>query len=576
MKQLTCEMCGSTDMIKEDGVFVCQSCGCKYSVEEAKKLMIEGTVEIKGTVQVDKNNEIDALLKRVFMFLEEEKWKEADEYCEKVLDIDPENPEAYLGKLMVEYELSYISDITWYTPDFYEKKPKLESTGFYRKMCQYANDTINELLKEREYEMHGISYSDDNSTLEHVGQLVETLIIADGVRIISNRVCMNHYHLKKVIFSETVEVIEEGAFLQCRNLCDITVPNGVKIIENLTFYGCDSLTNVIIPNSVEVIKSSAFAYCPIDNLIIPSSVLKIEDCAFGEDYSNIKSIFIPDSIQEVGNYIFGSEEESDLVNLKTSKRVLKLLVEGGSLINCINLKMIELEDGTIVDPKKVLDTEKKFSPADFEDEKIEIIGPLGKNTIFLYKDSITIMRPSVTIRPTAGHVPSVTIRLKYHEINRILLKGNSLSIYKKDLILNMDEFPSLSSNNHKDLVDLCDKIRNRLLISGNTDYKYEVENISTSTSTSVSSGGCYVATCVYGSYDCPQVWTLRRYRDDTLGATWYGRTFIRTYYAISPTLVKWFGNTNWFKKMWKGKLDRMVIKLQSSGVESTPYEDKNW
>ena len=89
-------------------------------------------------------------------------------------------------------------------------------------------------------------------------------------------------------------------------------------------------------------------------------------------------------------------------------------------------------------------------------------------------------------------------------------------------------------------------------------------------------GGCYVATCVYGSYDCPQVWTLRRFRDDTLGSTWYGRLFIRTYYAISPTLVKWFGNTNWFKKMWKGKLDRMVAKLQSNGVEDTPYNDKNW
>ena len=88
--------------------------------------------------------------------------------------------------------------------------------------------------------------------------------------------------------------------------------------------------------------------------------------------------------------------------------------------------------------------------------------------------------------------------------------------------------------------------------------------------------GCYVATCVYGSYDCPQVWTLRRYRDNTLGATWYGRAFIRTYYAISPTIVKWFGNTKWFKKMWKGKLDRMVSKLQEKGVEDTPYEDKNW
>ena len=90
------------------------------------------------------------------------------------------------------------------------------------------------------------------------------------------------------------------------------------------------------------------------------------------------------------------------------------------------------------------------------------------------------------------------------------------------------------------------------------------------------SGGCYVATAVYGSYDCSQVWTLRRFRDYTLAETWYGRAFIRTYYAISPTLVKWFGHTEWFKKMWKGKLDRMVANLNAEGVEDTPYEDRNW
>ena len=89
-------------------------------------------------------------------------------------------------------------------------------------------------------------------------------------------------------------------------------------------------------------------------------------------------------------------------------------------------------------------------------------------------------------------------------------------------------------------------------------------------------GGCYVATAVYGSYDCPEVWTLRRYRDNVLASTWYGRLFIRTYYAISPTLVKWFGKTKWFKKMWKGKLDKMVADLKEEGVEDTPYEDKKW
>ena len=90
------------------------------------------------------------------------------------------------------------------------------------------------------------------------------------------------------------------------------------------------------------------------------------------------------------------------------------------------------------------------------------------------------------------------------------------------------------------------------------------------------SSGCYVATAVYGSYDSPQVWTLRRYRDYTLAESWYGRAFIKTYYAISPTLVKLFGHTEWFKKIWQGTLDRMVAKLQDEGIESTPYEDKKW
>lgn len=91
-----------------------------------------------------------------------------------------------------------------------------------------------------------------------------------------------------------------------------------------------------------------------------------------------------------------------------------------------------------------------------------------------------------------------------------------------------------------------------------------------------SQGGCYVATAIYGSYDCPEVWTLRRFRDYTLAETWYGRAFIYAYYAISPTLVKWFGKTDWFKNLWKPTLDRMVEKLNGNGVEDTPYNDRAW
>lgn len=86
--------------------------------------------------------------------------------------------------------------------------------------------------------------------------------------------------------------------------------------------------------------------------------------------------------------------------------------------------------------------------------------------------------------------------------------------------------------------------------------------------------GCYIATCIYGSYDCPQVWTLRRFRDDILDKTWYGRGFIKLYYKVSPTLVKWFGEREWFQAFWKYQLDRMVDNLKKQGFEDAYYNDK--
>lgn len=90
-----------------------------------------------------------------------------------------------------------------------------------------------------------------------------------------------------------------------------------------------------------------------------------------------------------------------------------------------------------------------------------------------------------------------------------------------------------------------------------------------------SSEGCYIATSVYGSYDCPQVWVLRRYRDYKLATRWYGRLFIKVYYAMSPVLVKIFGHTKWFRKFWVKRLNAWVKQLQAKGYEDTPYQDKS-
>ena len=98
MKRLTCEMCGSTDLIKQDGVFVCQTCGCKYSIEEAKKMMVEGTVEVTGTVKVDNSAAIENYLDMARNAIDAGNNKEADEYCNKIIEMDTANWEACLIK----------------------------------------------------------------------------------------------------------------------------------------------------------------------------------------------------------------------------------------------------------------------------------------------------------------------------------------------------------------------------------------------------------------------------------------------------------------------------------------------
>ncbi len=92
MKQLTCEMCGSTDLVKQDGFFVCQSCGCKYSVEEAKKMMIE------GVVVVDNSHLVENYLEMAMTARGSGNNSEAEAYCNKIIEIEPTNYRAWLLK----------------------------------------------------------------------------------------------------------------------------------------------------------------------------------------------------------------------------------------------------------------------------------------------------------------------------------------------------------------------------------------------------------------------------------------------------------------------------------------------
>lgn len=127
--------------------------------------------------------------------------------------------------------------------------------------------------------------------------------------------------------------------------------------------------------------------------------------------------------------------------------------------------------------------------------------------------------------------------------------------------------PLISENSNDEIIaDIREKAAKQGLIN-------TVAQASPASSSYVENGGCYIATAVYGSYDCPEVWTLRRFRDYSLAKNRCGRVFIKVYYAVSPTLVRWFGQRAWFGRFWRGPLDRLVLRLKSKGYDDGPYCD---
>ena len=81
------------------------------------------------------------LLKRAFMFLEDGNWQEADAYCEKVLDIDPENAQAYLGKLMAERQVKKPEALADCVKPF-------DGSKNYQKVIRFGGAALREQLDE--------------------------------------------------------------------------------------------------------------------------------------------------------------------------------------------------------------------------------------------------------------------------------------------------------------------------------------------------------------------------------------------------------------------------------------------
>lgn len=123
-------------------VFKCRVCGNVMDIpENATNVLCDSCQTVQSVVQNIENSGIQPLLERAFMFIEDGAWLRADEYLEKILDQQPKNAEAYLGKLLLELRIKSKEELQNCPNPF-------DSSNNYQKAFRFGDEETRKFLTD--------------------------------------------------------------------------------------------------------------------------------------------------------------------------------------------------------------------------------------------------------------------------------------------------------------------------------------------------------------------------------------------------------------------------------------------
>ena len=142
-----------------------------------------------------------------------------------------------------------------------------------------------------------------------------TLTIPEGVDRIGSYAC-TELKMYDVVIPETVKVIGQGAFENCKNLKEVVMGNNVKSYRERAFKRCESLSEIQNSEKLEFIGNDVFTE------------------------SGLKTFNMPNNDIELGYRVFSNCKQLESIEL--SSKLEK--IPGHFLYNCIALKSIQIPD----------------------------------------------------------------------------------------------------------------------------------------------------------------------------------------------------------------------------------------
>ena len=313
----------------------------------------------QAAVVVGAQGTVAPLLERVSMFLEDGDWADADTYCEKVLDLDPKNGRAYLGKLLAELKVANLEQLQGISYREYEHKASYEKAirfdaGIAKQFAELREKALSAQYDRAagrqetatspdDYEGAAAmfaalgDYRDAPARVENCREQAQALIQQTKRRrrktnrlififaavilalifvicVISDSCYEKRAHKPEwyLSYRETdggVAITGVNADYSRYVQNELVIPatlkgKSVTSISDYAFQHYTSLKSITISEGVTSISMYAFRGCTsLTSITIPESVTSIGLCAF-EGCTSLTSIMIPESVTSIGGFAF--------------------------------------------------------------------------------------------------------------------------------------------------------------------------------------------------------------------------------------------------------------------------------
>ncbi|MEE0914595.1 MAG: toll/interleukin-1 receptor domain-containing protein [Ruminococcus sp.] len=127
------------------------------------------------------------LLERAYMFIEDGEWDNANDYFERVLDIEPKKSQAYLGKLLIEYKCHSLQELI-------SSDNNYDESNNYSKIIRFGDDDLKKELenglveakKRYELKVNNQKYEYAKSLMQKARTIKDYKTAADSFRLLGD------------------------------------------------------------------------------------------------------------------------------------------------------------------------------------------------------------------------------------------------------------------------------------------------------------------------------------------------------------------------------------------------------